>query len=326
METNLQQQRQSKKQGQDSLATQTKTQNASGKTGTCPNCHAELPDEALFCPECGLPMRQHICPKCGAPASPTADICEVCGAWLLEGKCKFCYADLSSVDALFCPECGKPKDGIPCPHCGTLSIFDFCPKCGKPVTEEAIADLKLAREEKTTAPETVKKTFRTHQEARRWHNAHRPAETDEIKAELAKLEALINSKPELVEVQEPEAMENEAPAPAKKSLFSDRQMASIRKTGAIVDEITRQRVEAERIAEEKRKEEARIAEEKRKAEEAERKRKEAERQRQIKEAQERKEALERQLRARGWRCNAFGALHPGGPNECADPSRGGQWV
>jgi len=82
-----------------------------------------------------------------------------------------------------------------------------------------------------------------------------------------------------------------------------------------VDEITRQRLEAERIAEEKRK-----------AEEAERKRKEEERQRQIKEAQERKEALERQLRARAWRCNAYGAIHPGGPNECADPSQGGQWV
>ena len=85
-------------------------------------------------------------------------------------------------------------------------------------------------------------------------------------------------------------------------------MASIRKTGAVVDKITRQRIEAERIAEEKRKAE------------------EAERQRQIKEAQERKEALERQLRARAWRCNAYGALHPGGPNQCADPSLGGHWV
>jgi hypothetical protein len=92
-------------------------------------------------------------------------------------------------------------------------------------------------------------------------------------------------------------------------------MASIRKTGAAVDEITRQRIEAERIAEEKRK-----------AEEAELKRKEEERQRQIKEAQERKEALERQLRTRGWHCNFAGVTHPGGPNECACAYMGGYWV
>jgi len=235
----------------------------------------------------------------------------------LEGKCKFCYADLSSDDALFCPECGKPKNGIPCPNCGTLSIFDFCSKCGKPVTEEAIAELKHAQEEmasqaSSAAPETAKKTFSSNQEARRWYNAQAAAQTDGIETELAQLEALINSKPE---PEEPEQIENEAPVPVKKSLFSDRQMESIRKTGAVVDEITRQRFEAERIAEEKRK-----------AEEAERKRKEAERQRQLKEAQERKEALERQLRARAWRCNAYGAIHPGGPNQCADPSKGGQWI
>ena len=299
MESNLQQQRQKKeeKAGSD---IQTVTQNDDQKAGICPNCHVEIPEEALFCPECGHPMKQHVCPKCGAPASPTADICQVCGAWLLEGKCKFCYADLSSDDALFCPECGKPKTGIPCPHCGALSIFDFCSKCGKPVTEEAIAELKHAQEEmashassatpEAAAPDTAKKTFTSNQDARRWFNAQAAAQTAGIEAELAQLETLINSKPE------PEVIENEAPPPVKKSLFSDKQMASIRKTGAAVDEITRQRAE------------------------------EAERQRLKKEAQERKEALERQLRARGWRCNAYGVVHHGGPNECGDPSMGGQWL
>jgi len=315
MESSFQQQRHKKEQQaspdtQASPDIQTVTQNDGQKTGICPNCNAELPEEALYCPECGFSARQHVCPKCGAPASPTADICQTCGAWLLEGKCKFCYADLSSDDALFCPECGKPKDGIPCPYCGTLSIFDFCPKCGKPVTEEAIAELKHAQEEMAslTAPEATKK-FSSNQDARRWYNAQAAAQTAGIETELAQLETLINSKPE------PEVTENEAPVPARKSLFSDRQMESIRKTGAVVDEITRQRLEAERIAEQKRK-----------AEEAERKRKEEERQRQIKEAQERKEALERQLRARAWRCNAYGVVHPGGPNECGDPSLGGHWV
>jgi ribosomal protein L40E len=181
---------------------QAETQDDSQNAVLCLNCNAELPEGAIFCPECGFSVVQRQCPKCGAPATPTADICQSCGAWLLESQCKFCYADIPD-EALFCPECGKPKDGIPCPHCGKLSMFDFCPVCGKPVTEEAIAELQHAQDEilsssaQTTAPE--KKTFSSNQEARRWYNAHNPstlAQTVGVEAELARLDAVINTEPE----------------------------------------------------------------------------------------------------------------------------------
>jgi ribosomal protein L40E len=97
MQSDLQQQRQNvKKEEHTSPDIQTSTENDGQKTGICPNCQAGLPEEALFCPECGLSIKQRVCPKCGAPASATADICQSCGAWLLEGKCKFCNADLTS--------------------------------------------------------------------------------------------------------------------------------------------------------------------------------------------------------------------------------------
>ena len=299
------------------------TQNDSYKAGLCPNCNAELPDVTIFCPECGFSTGKQ-CPKCNAPSSSSADICQVCGAWLLEGQCKFCYTEIPE-EALFCPECGKPKDGINCPHCGKLSIFDFCSSCGKPVTEEAVAQLQLAQQE-TSAQDAANKTFSSNQEARCWYNACALAKTAGVETELARLETLINSYPESEKIEDEVLVPPTPQPPKRKSLFSDKQLASIRKTGAAVDEVARQRIEAERIAEEKRKEEERIAEEKRKAEEAQRKRIEEERQRKIKEAQARKEELERQLRNRAWRCNAYGNVHPDGPNGCADPSRGGHYV
>ena len=76
------------------------------------------------------------CSSCGTVVSASADICENCGQWLLEGKCCFCYAEVKPGQK-FCRECGNPPTGITCPQCNTLSKFDFCPTCSTPLSKRS---------------------------------------------------------------------------------------------------------------------------------------------------------------------------------------------
>ena len=77
-----------------------------------------------------------LCPYCGHGVKVTADICEHCSKWLLDGKCCFCYAEVKPGQK-FCRECGNPPTGIICPQCQTLSQFDFCPACDTAVSKRA---------------------------------------------------------------------------------------------------------------------------------------------------------------------------------------------
>jgi len=48
----------------------------------CPKCHAENPEQAKFCLECGAKL-QVVCPQCGAALPPAAKFCLECGAKLV---------------------------------------------------------------------------------------------------------------------------------------------------------------------------------------------------------------------------------------------------
>jgi len=308
-----------------------KTQNITSgqKDVACPNCGASIPEGALFCAECGFDMNQPLyCPKCGKKTYPGADICQFCKTWLLDGKCKFCYADIAP-DAAFCPECGNPKDGIKCPNCGNLSIFDFCSSCGKPLTENALKTLEIAKEDP---------------EAKAFIDAIN--QTAGISSELAELETIINNEVKPDTFDESAA----APPPVKKSLFSDLQVSAIMKTGENRDTAVQNRIEEARKADEKARmaaeEEIRLQEQRRQAK--------------LKQDQLRKEALEkrqaeaiaalktiakkqaakrflthqearcwfishRHPNAKGWLCNYTGTVHlyPDGPNDCGNAALGG---
>lgn len=46
----------------------------------CPWCKAGLPEEAVFCDECGLPLKTPvICPACQAALPQSAMFCDQCG-------------------------------------------------------------------------------------------------------------------------------------------------------------------------------------------------------------------------------------------------------
>ncbi|MFP4377884.1 MAG: zinc ribbon domain-containing protein [Spirochaetales bacterium] len=104
--------------------------------GYCPSCGHRNPAEARYCGECGKEIAVERCPKCGHTVPQGGDLCEACGAWLDATSCPFCGTRRSG-DAPFCSECGNPVDGLTCPACGARSFFDYCPSCHLELTEQA---------------------------------------------------------------------------------------------------------------------------------------------------------------------------------------------
>ncbi len=213
----------------------------------CPNCHFINETEAKFCAECGYDLSTgEKCPKCGAKiVSPYADICEVCGEWLLEGKCKFCYADLEE-GATYCAECGNPVAGIICPQCGRLSYFDFCKFCNTPLTHIAY---KMIERVKANPEEKIEK-FTTNQEARAYFMAQKfvmmGVEVKEKKEE-DKAEELLKMKEYIEKVKKKQKKKTYTP------LFSEKQIQDILSSGKEAEkEIQRQEEERRRKEEERR--------------------------------------------------------------------------
>jgi membrane protease subunit (stomatin/prohibitin family) len=48
-------------------------------TMTCYNCHAQIPANSKFCPECGATQQAKVCSNCGTSNLPNAKFCSNCG-------------------------------------------------------------------------------------------------------------------------------------------------------------------------------------------------------------------------------------------------------
>lgn len=323
----------------------------------CPKCHYANETGATFCEECGASLHQPApCPHCGAPARPRADICEVCGEWLLKGQCKFCYAPIDD-DEVFCGECGNPVAGIQCAKCGKLSIFDFCKTCGIPLSVQA----KQMVQETAMNPASQEIALLFEQIS----GIGAPISTSDIETVQITIDPISTRMPHEDQALQLKAyreashisVNEHKPKSATKTLFSSHQKKRISQ----LNEEVAQEEERRRIEEERRKQEEerkrREAEERRRQEEEQRRQEEERRRERERRLQEQFNAAMNQLRGKtfssnqearryfmsiiaglpeelaakitnrgiAWRCNAYNCVHDS-PSGCADPSRGGVWL
>lgn len=93
----------------------------------CPNCGADVPDEAQFCNVCGTKLEKEeqrkeeqepVCPKCGVPVTEDMEFCTACGAKL-------------SAEEETAPEAEDAKEPV-CPNCHKTVTQEaaYCPSCG----------------------------------------------------------------------------------------------------------------------------------------------------------------------------------------------------
>ena len=134
--------------GQEAQRTHYDEQYAENTTTVCPHCGAVNEREAMFCLQCGEPLRSGQCPFCGAPMELDEDFCENCHQYVKSDVCSFCGAHIEDTEP-YCQVCGSPRDGIVCPVCHTIGKFAFCTTCGTALTAEA----KMLEAEMKSNPE-----------------------------------------------------------------------------------------------------------------------------------------------------------------------------
>ncbi len=114
---------------------------------TCPNCSAELPNDAVFCDQCGASLSsQAPAPpaQAAAPAAGGEDTCPQCSAPTIPGEafCDYCGASLAAPAVVAAPELEAERDDVeagttsqaepaPEPVAPAASDLARCPACGE---------------------------------------------------------------------------------------------------------------------------------------------------------------------------------------------------
>ena len=132
----------------------------------CPNCHAQIAQDSMFCNVCGAkiehpapapapvpPQGGEVCSNCGAPVEPDQAFCVNCGSKIEHTApapepipipeppkgptCPNCGAEINPGQG-FCIICGTPLKKEPAPgpeNHGPQPGTKVCPNCGKVLAE-----------------------------------------------------------------------------------------------------------------------------------------------------------------------------------------------
>jgi len=229
------------------------------------------------------------CPECGEKTKAGADICEHCGAWLLDGLCPFCYSAIEK-NAVYCNECGNPVKGIACPECNKKSIFDFCPHCNIPLTPQATESL-----------ESLKLSFKKALSEMGHKDTVKPAsKSDDGKAEANTKSGGFNwdgfMQKNLKKILEGNTREGSPEENGDKqgdmneALF-ERALTELQQQSFPNQQAARRHYEALKLL-----------------------------------LPTLSLVKVKKRIPVGWRCYAFNVVHPEGPHACAEPHKGGEWI
>jgi predicted amidophosphoribosyltransferase len=133
----------------------------------CPNCNADLPDDAVFCDQCGASLGsapqstpaapaaaagENVCPSCGASTIPGEAFCDNCGASLAEPAVAAPEPAPTAAPAEAAPA-PADTDLVICPSCGAENLPNsaFCSNCGLsmelPVPAEELEETEIVEYE-----------------------------------------------------------------------------------------------------------------------------------------------------------------------------------
>jgi hypothetical protein len=271
------------------------------------------------------------CPNCGYHCIATADICEACGHWLLEGQCRYCYQPFKPGQR-FCTSCGNPPDGIVCKQCNTKTNFDVCPTCHIPLSRRAAPAQEAMREQERLIVDAVQQMMSvvSAEEA-----ALGKEKTTRLKKALGQLEDYYS--------QDPPAGSGGGPStPSFGFTGEHRDFSAELHKGKEAEQARADKAlaEAQRQAEDQ----ARIAGVLNRIEQVKHEKANALLAEKIMQLQDRifsdaQSARMYYMQVRdvlahighcetwiGWRCNVYGCVHFNGPCGCSAPEAGGQWV
>lgn len=275
------------------------------------------------------------CPNCGSHCISTADLCEVCGHWLLDGQCRYCYQPYKPGQH-FCTHCGNPPEGIVCKQCNIKTHFDVCPTCHIPLSRRAGPAQEAMREEERMILEAVKEMMpveSAEEAALAGEYGVLQKEANQAKKALGQLEDYYG--------QDPPAGAG-AVGPAFGFSGGQQDFSAELRKGKEAEQARADRAMAE--ARRRADDQARIEGVLRRIEQVKKDKENALIAEKIRELQDRTFPDQQSARLYsmqvqavlehlghctswiGWKCNAYGCVHFNGPMGCSSPQLGGRWV